>query len=113
MTWKTFRDVCGLSLLAFSLAAVIGFLIMSSASAQVTCGEIERVEKTMAEKYGEYPAYRALSDDNVVTVFVNPETGSFTLVVTPPALPDAYCSAFSGEGWTQLPPPNPVKENSY
>lgn len=67
------------------------------------CGPRDVIVKTLAEEYREQPIGAGLSRQGpLVTIFANPETGSWTAVA---AFPDgSACIMDTGEGWESAAP---------
>ena len=62
------------------------------------CGDRTEMLKNLQQKYGETAHSIALSNaGGVLEVFTNPETGSWTILITNPGRPT--CVAGAGKGW--------------
>jgi hypothetical protein len=95
--------------LSFLLAALA---IPAAAQAPRSCGNPADLAERLAAEYRETPTARGIdAGGNLITVYSNAETGTWTLVVFSPAVACGLIAA-SGEGWEQMeyaPPPAPDK----
>jgi hypothetical protein len=68
----------------------------------VPCGRPEQIDRELRMRYGEHPAFQAISaSGNLVSIYVNPSSGTWTVLTFP--RPDVACMAAMGEAWTALP----------
>lgn len=84
-----------------ALAATVAALLASPAAAQAPrpCGNPADIARRLATEYREAPTARGVdSRGNLVTVYSNPDTGTWTVIVFAPAVGCALVAA-SGEGW--------------
>lgn len=84
--------------------AALAALYTSTASAQVPrpCANPVDIAQKLAAEYREAPAGRGVdSRGNLVTIYANPETGTWTVIVFSPAVGCALVAA-TGEGWSAL-----------
>lgn len=66
------------------------------------CYPLETIQEVLGEKFGQAPAYIGNAGEVAVVIFVNPETGTFTLLS---AQPDGTaCFAAKGDRWRALKP---------
>jgi len=58
------------------------------------------MEAQLAEKYGEHLVFQAFrSNGMLLLIYVNEETGTFSLATVNPAMPQIACGLDAGEGW--------------
>ena len=84
-------------------------LLASAAFAQnAPCGPHDAVAKALLDVYGEVPTARAIvaNGPRVLEVFSNPETGTWTVLITDPT--GVSCSPSSGNAWQIVPPGDPA-----
>lgn len=86
--------------------ALVAALFVVPALAQVTvqmqCGDREKLIATLEGRYGEQKVGIGLDNRGpIVEVFANPETGTWTALLTPPDAP-LSCILAAGEGWDTL-----------
>ncbi len=87
--------------------ACLGILLIAemaySQTRQGPCGARAEMVDHLGKKYGETPASIMLdSRGRLMEIFSNPETGTWTLIVTMPG--DLTCATGSGEFYRQQPP---------
>ncbi len=91
------------------LALVLSLAIVSPASAATVdahgCAPFADALRFIMDKYGEAPAFIAISGPSVITITVNEKTRTFT--VWAQRTPEIMCAVSSGEGWE--PAPDSVK----
>ncbi len=79
-------------------ALVAAFLIPGTALAQ-QCRPLSEAEKHLADDYGEALAFTGIdSHGNQVRLYLNAESGSWTLAVRPVQAPAALCRGTAGHG---------------
>lgn len=85
------------------LAAILLALMLSAAAdadpPDQQCGPLEKIQELVG-KYGEAPLASMASDKGPLWLFVNPETGTFTIVAMVSA--KAGCLLASGDGFRPL-----------
>ena len=100
-----------LAKLASGIAVIVflGWLVMCNrADAQQSrCLPFKLWLDTLDSKYGERPAYIGSMGTNVMTITVNPETGTWTVLMQPNA--DVSCIMAAGKNWIDAPPAEPVE----
>lgn len=80
-------------------AAVLGCLLfIAPASANESCAPWEQTLVDLYNDYGELPAHIAVVQGGVLIVTVNPQTGTFTVLIQPNE--DAVCFVGAGEHWS-------------
>lgn len=89
--------------LALSLATLLS--VSKDAQAQrVPCGDGAGLISHLEKEWGEDPAVIALdAAGRMVRVLANPETGTWSLLITGPGGPT--CLVQSGTAWEPIPPP--------
>lgn len=65
------------------------------------CGPFAVALRLAMDQYGEAPAFIAIRGAGVITITVNPKTGSFTVWLQ--RIPDIMCAVDAGEGWQVAP----------
>lgn len=85
----------------FALAIIIGAFPAKAAGVQ--CGPWEDMLRAAFERYGELPAFISIADSNgaVLTITVNDETGTYTVLAQTDA--DMMCAVASGKDWRAAP----------
>ena len=88
------------------IAALIALAISSPATAQQMCGERDQIVAALQAQFGETASDTALQETgNVVEVYRNRESGTWTILVT---LPNGMtCLVAAGSAWEHLPDPDP------
>jgi hypothetical protein len=92
------------------LAAIAFAVFLGKALAQVPqtrpyCDEPKAAAKALRDTFGELPAAIALdTQDRLVTLYVDPADGSWTLLMTVPGLNAVSCVLTGGEHWEQKQP---------
>ena len=84
-------------LLAAALAVSLG---VSAAHAQnIQCFPYEAIEERLVQNFGEQPQGRGIESRNgfMLTIWANPDTGTFTVTVTRPD--DLTCIVSHGSDW--------------
>ena len=88
----------------------IGLLVLlsySTALAQTApqCAPLKDVVSFLSDEYGETLRSRGVAGSDMLIIFTNPDTGTFSaLTMTPDGV---ACLRVSGEGWEEFaPPPN-------
>jgi hypothetical protein len=81
------------------LTAVLVFA-GTSADAETLCGTRENVLKQLASEYQEAPVGIGLASNGAVVELLTSNTGTWTLLVTPPRGPT--CLMGTGEAWQPL-----------
>ena len=85
-----------------SLLVVSIVLIPGLAAAQdQQCAPERQMLAGLESEYGERPAWQGMTMDGPVMVTVNPDTGTWTILVMPQ--PGMLCIGAAGDGWTSLP----------
>lgn len=80
------------------IAAFLAAFSLPVAARQSPCGTHEEIIRTLAERWGERSAGMGIVANGFVIEFVtNPETGSFTVIMTRPG--GATCVVLAGENW--------------
>jgi len=93
-----------------ALLAGLGSLIAGAALAQVQparpyCDKPEAAVKALKDTFGETLAAIALdTQDRLVTLYVDPADGSWTLLMTVPGPNAVSCVLVGGENWEQEQP---------
>jgi hypothetical protein len=87
----------------------VGLLLLSSTANAQECYETQRLEQLLRDNYQESRQAIGLVNDNqgLIQVFVNPDTGTWTLVATGPN--GVSCIAVAGDNWKAIEerlPPN-------
>lgn len=77
-------------------AALLAAFLTAPASAQ-GCGPYEEVRKYLGEKYGESVIGRGIANGGLFELWLNPETGSWTVLGRP--RPDVACPLSGGTDW--------------
>jgi hypothetical protein len=72
----------------------------SPALAQQNCAPTEQVEVALYDNYGEVPQNVATSKGNLVRMFANTETGTFTFILSSPQ--GLSCQLMAGENYNSL-----------
>ena len=96
--FKMIRNM--VALICFVLTALI--ILARAATAQTTCAPHAAIVSGLLATYGE--TVRSLgvtSNGTVVEVFASDETGTWTIVITPPGAPTCMVSA--GRGYQSIP----------
>lgn len=75
--------------------AFLPLVAFSAGAEEAPCGERQMIADRLAEAYGEAPMAIGLAGDRLVELFVSPQTGSWTLLVT--TADGIACLAASGE----------------
>lgn len=90
------------------VAVLFGLGYVAAAQAQaMQCLSYTEVRDDLASKYGEVPAATAQDQGgNIVLLFANPETGTWSLGISPPDKA-MYCPVASGGGWMVHPVTKP------
>jgi len=84
----------------YCLAVLLG--VFPARAANVPCGPWEAMLRALYERHGELPTYIATTSSGVVlTVVINPATGSFTVLSQ--SNPDVMCMVSVGENWREAP----------
>lgn len=85
----------------------IAFALPAVAQAQQQCMDFAAAQQAFQEKYGEQIAVTMTdAEGRFVFIFVNPDTGTWSIGLSPPA-PALYCPISSGEDFTiHAPKPN-------
>lgn len=85
----------------FALAIVFGAFLVKAAG--VECGPWQDMLRAAFERYGELPAFISIADSNqaVLTVTVNDETGTYTVFAQTTA--ETMCAVASGKDWRPAP----------
>lgn len=73
------------------------------AAQQTVCAPREIVAQALGREYGEAQVGAGLADGNIIELWVNAETGTFTLLVTRPD--GISCMVGAGDSWISRPPP--------
>ncbi|MEQ8652392.1 MAG: hypothetical protein RIC87_08010 [Kiloniellales bacterium] len=82
----------------FAAALVAAFLIPGSAQA-VQCGPKEGLERFLKERHGETLAFTGIaSNGGQLRLYLNPESGSWTVALRPPQSPQSLCPLSEGHG---------------
>lgn len=94
-------------------AAMLAAVLLPSIAFATTCIRAEGILAHLADAFGEQPAFTAITAGGTVTVTVNSDTGSWTMVASPS--PEILCMIAMGHGWraTEVPtapPPAPVPQ---
>lgn len=80
-------------------AAVLGCLLfIAPASANESCAPWEETLVSLYIDYGELPAHVAVVQGGVLIVTVNPQTGTFTVLIQPNEAP--ICMVGAGDHWS-------------
>ncbi|MBL4767847.1 MAG: hypothetical protein JKY94_09055 [Rhodobacteraceae bacterium] len=72
------------------------------ASAQSNCGPTAILTAKLADKFGETPIFNGLTNKGLVSVWINPETGSWSALFTNPN--GSSCLVSSGKNGEFIPP---------
>lgn len=64
------------------LAAVFGILLTTPVVGQQRCAPKDIMSATLSDKFGEAETFMGLSDNAILTIWVNHETGSWSAVLT-------------------------------
>lgn len=81
--------------------AMVFTALTAEAQANGNCAPRATAAANLAERYQETPSGRGLaSDGSAVEVFSNPETGSWSILVTMPN--GISCMVASGQSWSAL-----------
>ncbi len=84
------------------LFAVAAFLVSSVATAQVYCGQRDKVVELLAEKYKETPIATGVSSNgSLIEVLSTHDGDTWTLIVT--SSDGNSCLIASGQGWRAKP----------
>lgn len=86
-------------------AIVIGVTLAWPAAAQMSCYPAEAQEQHLADKFGERLVGAGVDANGTLVRLYVSESGSWTMMVTPPSRPDLVCIINAGEGWRK-PEPN-------
>jgi hypothetical protein len=95
-------------------AIVASAIILTAACSQqafaaAACSDAKEIVAYLAEKYGEQEAITMISMRGPsLTIYANPETGSFTVIATMATQPDIACVIDTGTDFTILPIGNPA-----
>lgn len=77
-------------------------LVSGAAGAEVACGNHQEIAKRLASEYGEVRQGAGLVDSGrIIEIFVSPEQGSWTILVTHSEGPT--CVVAAGEAWQNVP----------
>lgn len=99
---------------AVAVAVIAAIWFTFPADAAPVCGPFKTVLTNLKERYGESPAYVGeAAGGMVLTIAVNPETGTWTALMQPNA--ETMCVMSAGKGWMAAPdslanPPQPVPQ---
>ncbi len=92
--------------LAFAIAIsfiVVGGLSAAHGAEQAQCNKRDAVTNMLGKKYGEAPeAAGVATNGNLLVMFTNSKTGSWSMVETTPQ--GMSCLRAAGDGWTKLAP---------
>lgn len=98
------------ALLAFASLCLASEAYAQQAITPMGCGPAEQVIAGLKADFGETPTFGGVDAKGVrVILFLNAETGSWTLVVSP--LPDVVCGVTEGERGTLVKVATPGKDS--
>ena len=88
-------------------AALALCVLPTAAQGQAPCFPADRLARELARQSGEVPAGAGMGAKSILQLYVNPQTGSFTVVRVLP--PDGQrgpvaCMIAAGTGWRVLAP---------
>jgi hypothetical protein len=82
-------------------AAVLALLVATPASANEACGALEQWARVLGDRFEESPTFIGrITTGRVVSVWINEENGSWTLLITDH---DETCIVYSGDAGQIVP----------
>jgi hypothetical protein len=96
--------------LVICILAALTLALPSQAQQRLNCAPRDTVAKALTQKHGEHPVLRGVSGRAMVEVWLNIESGSFSVIITQPSSGLA-CMMAAGVSMSQVPPPKPGKKS--
>ncbi len=111
------RVVMGVAIgLLAVLAALVGLVVLAvwalaapaAAQTGMQCSMRDALTRDLTGRWQEYQAGSGLAGGRIIELWVSPDTGTWTLLITTAG--GVSCLATAGEGWVALPLPQPGED---